>query len=296
MLFYLNQKTFFVKSYKMTNPSLYIVATPIGNLNDLSIRAKEVLNSVDIIVAEDTRETKKLFGLVGISCNKKFIAYEDHFEQEKVQEIINLINEGYTLALVSDAGSPLISDPGYKLVRECRKRDIKITTVPGCCAVISALQLSGLPTNRFMFAGFVPNKDKARIDFFNELKDINSTLVVYETANRILKTLYAIKDTLKDREVSIVREITKMYEECLFGDVKDVIAQIEEKSIKGEVVVVIAPPSEKDYEDIDISSELEKELENSTLKDAVKKITEKYKLKRSDVYEKALEIKNHSVQ
>ena len=280
----------------MTNACLYIVATPIGNLADLSIRAKDVLNSVDIIAAEDSRVTKKLFSLIGVSCNKKFIAYEDHFEQEKVQLIIDLLKEGNDVALVSDAGSPLISDPGYKLVRECRKQGIRVTTIPGCCAVISALQLSGLPTNRFMFAGFVPNKDKARLDLLNELKNINTTLVLYETAVRITKTLNTIKELMPDREVAIVREITKIHEECIFGDISDVAKQIEENPIKGEIVLVISPFCAKTTsENIDIESILIEELKKYTLKDAVKKVSDTYKLKRSDVYEKALKIKNNSL-
>ena len=279
----------------MSNQCLYIVATPIGNLDDLSKRAKDILSSVKIIVAEDSRETKKLFTLTNISSqNKKFIAYDDHFEQEKVQEIIDLINNNNDVALVSDAGSPLISDPGYKLVRECRKQGIKVTTIPGCCAVISALQLSGLPTNRFMFAGFVPNKEKARFDFFDELKLVNSTLVVYETAIRILKTLKIINEIMPNREVSVVREITKLYEECIFGNIVEVIKKIEDKPIKGELVIVISPPLKNTEDNIDIDEELKKELEQSTLKDAVKKIATKYKLKKSDVYEKALKIKDIS--
>lgn len=279
----------------MSNPCLYIVATPIGNLNDFSNRAKEVLSSVDVIAAEDTRETKKLLSLTGIKHTKKFIAYEDHFEQEKLQNIIDILNQGLSVALVSDAGSPLISDPGYKLVRECRKQGIKITTVPGCCALISALQLSGLPTNRFMFAGFVPNKDKARIDFFEELKDINSTIAVYETTVRILKSLYAIKEIMQSREVAIVREITKMYEECISGEIDDVIKQIEEKPIKGEIVIVISPPLKKCSGDFDIDEVLSEELKKNSLKDAVKIICEKFNLKRSYVYEKALQIKDNSL-
>ena len=280
----------------MTNPCLYIVATPIGNLSDISIRAKEVLSSVPVVAAEDSRNTKKLFSLIGITCNKKFIAYEDHFEQEKVQEIIDTIKDGNDVALVSDAGSPLISDPGYKLVRECHKQGIKVTTIPGCCAVISALQMSGIPTNRFMFAGFVPNKDKARFDFFNDLKNINSTIVVYETAIRLLKTLKTIKELMPNREISIVREITKMYEECINGTIEEVCIQIENSPIKGEIVLVIAPCLEEEkFEDIDVEKILIEELKESTLKDAVKKITDKYKLKKSDVYEKALEIKNNSL-
>ena len=280
----------------MTNTCLYIIATPIGNLADLSMRAKDVLNSVDIIATEDSRVTKKLFSLIGVSCNKKFIAYEDHFEQEKVQLIIDLLKEGNDVALVSDAGSPLISDPGYKLVRECRKQGIKVTTIPGCCAVISALQLSGLPTNRFMFAGFVPNKDKARLDLLNELKNINTTLVLYETAVRITKTLNAIKELMPDREVAIVREITKIHEECILGDISDVVKQIEKNPIKGEIVLVISPFCEKTTsENIDIEAILIEELKKSTLKDAVKKVSDIYKLKRNDVYEKALKIKNNSL-
>lgn len=276
----------------MTNACLYIVATPIGNLSDLSIRAKEVLNTVEVIAAEDTRNTKKLFTLCGISLKKKFIAYEDHFEQEKVDEIINLLLLGNNVALVSDAGSPLISDPGYKLVKECRKQNIKVTTIPGCCAVISALQLSGLPTNRFMFAGFIPNKDKARKDLIEELKPINSTLVLYETANRLDKTLEAIEEVMINREVSIVREITKMYEECITGTITEVKNQIIEHPIKGEIVLVIAPPPKDDNISLDWDVILEEELKCSSLKDAVKKVSETYKIKKSDVYDKALEIKN----
>jgi len=280
----------------MTNPCLYIVATPIGNLSDISIRAKEVLSSVPVVAAEDSRNTKKLFSLIGITCNKKFIAYEDHFEQEKVQEIIDTIKDGNDVALVSDAGSPLISDPGYKLVRECHKQGIKVTTIPGCCAVISALQMSGIPTNRFMFAGFVPNKDKARFDFFNDLKNINSTIVVYETAIRLLKTLKTIKELMPNREISIVREITKMYEECINGTIEEVCIQIENSPIKGEIVLVIAPCLEEEkFEDIDVEKILIEELKESTLKDAVKKVSDTYKLKKSDVYEKALKIKNNTI-
>lgn len=276
----------------MSNTSLYIVATPIGNLGDITDRAKEVLSMVDVVAAEDTRVTKKLFTLLGISLQKKFITYEDHSEQSRFQEIIDLIKEGKNVALVSDAGSPLISDPGYKLVRECRKQGIKITTIPGASAVICALQLSGLPTNRFMFAGFVPNKDKARTDLFTEINKINTTLVLYETAIRLSKTLDTIDEVMPNREIAIVREITKMYEECIFGNISDVKEKIKENPIKGEIVLVISPPSEQSCEEINLEEIIKKELKNNTLKVAVKNITEKYKLKRNEVYDKALEIKN----
>lgn len=276
----------------MSDANLYIVATPIGNLGDMSDRAKEVLSFVDVVATEDTRVTKKLFTLLGISLQKKFIKYEDHSEQTRFQEIIDLINEGNKVALVSDAGSPLISDPGYKLVRECRRLGIKITTIPGASAVICALQLSGLPTNRFMFAGFIPNKDKARMDLFTELKNINTTLVLYETAIRLSKTLEVIEKIMPDREVSIVREISKLYEECIWGTISEVKKRIQESPVKGEIVLVISPPSEQTTDDINIEELLSEELKKNTLKIAVKNITEKYKLKRNDVYEQALEIKN----
>ena len=296
MLFYLNQKTFFVKSYNMLDAGLYIVATPIGNLRDISPRAIDVLSEADIIAAEDTRVSKKLFSLLGIPTNKTFITYEDHSEQDKYQYIINLILEGKSVALISDAGSPLISDPGYKLVKECRKLDLKVTTLPGPCAVICALQLSGLPTNRFMFAGFIPNKDKARLDLFNELKNINSTLVLYETALRIEKTLNVLAEVMPLREIAVIREISKIYEECIQGTVVEVIQQISAMPIKGEIVLVIAPPADTESElsTVDIDALLAEEMKHFSLKEAVKNISQKYNLKRNDVYEKALAIKNNS--
>jgi len=295
MAILLKQKTCFVKKRvnEMLISGLYIVATPIGNLKDISERAREVLDEADIIAAEDTRVSRKLFSLLGISAKKTFIAYEDHLEQEKFQQIIDLINEGKSVALISDAGSPLISDPGYKLVRECRKQDIYVTTIPGASAVISALQLSGLPTNRFMFAGFIPNKDKARIDLFTELKNINTTLVLYETAIRLEKSLIALQQIMPDREIAVVREITKMYEETIFGSIDDVLERLKTNPVKGEIVIVVAPPAEKDSQDVDLNTVLTEELKHRSLKEAVKNVAEKYGFKRNEVYEKALQIKNN---
>lgn len=292
MLFYLKQKTFFVKSNKMSDTGLYIVATPIGNLSDLSPRAKEVLTKADVIAAEDTRVAKKLFTLLGLPLTKTFITYEDHSEQTRFQEIIDLINDGKMVALISDAGSPLISDPGFKLVRECRREGIYVTTIPGACAVICALQLSGLPTNRFMFAGFIPNKEKARIDLFTELKNINATLVLYETALRLDKTLLALKQVMPKREVAVVREISKLYEECIFGSIDELLERIESSPLKGEIVLLIAPPTENEQPQLDLEALLIEELKYSTVKEAVKKISKTYNIKRNDVYEKALELKN----
>ena len=168
---------------------IYIVATPIGNLGDISKRALEVLQSADVVACEDTRVTKKLFNLLGLDTHKEFLRLEDHNEAEQSQKLVEKALSGHVIAQVSDAGSPLISDPGYKLIRACKNNGVDVYAIPGPCALICALQLSGLPTNSFMFAGFIPNKDKARKDVFQKLQHIDTTLIFYETSNRLLKSL-----------------------------------------------------------------------------------------------------------
>ncbi|MBR1600420.1 MAG: 16S rRNA (cytidine(1402)-2'-O)-methyltransferase [Alphaproteobacteria bacterium] len=279
----------------MLRNGLYIIATPIGNLQDISARAVETLRNADIIACEDSRVSKKLFSLLGISINKKFISYEDHSEEQKAQMIIDLINQGNSVALISDAGSPLISDPGYKLVNLCRKQNIYVTSIPGACAVITALQLSGLPTNRFMFAGFIPNKEKARSDLFEELKNINATLVFYETAPRLLKTLLTAAKIFGEREVAVSRELTKMYEETVCGNFTDVINHFNQNEPRGEFVLTIAYQQEKQASAIDIKEILRKRLAKTSLKTAVKEISAEYKLAKNDVYSLALELKNEQL-
>ena len=208
----------------MLKCGLYIVATPIGNLKDITERALEVLRGADVIACEDTRVARKLFSLLELPLNKTFICYEDHNEEIKAPDIAELVQSGQSVALISDAGSPLISDPGYKLVRYCRENGVPLWVVPGASAVISALQLSGLPTNRFMFAGFIPNKDKARKDLFEELKTVNTTLIFYETAPRLVKTLQSSVEVFGTRQAAVAREITKIYEECRTGTCAELAA------------------------------------------------------------------------
>ena len=278
----------------MLKKGLYIVATPIGNLKDLSERALEVLKETQIIACEDTRITKKLLSLLGISLNKKFMTYEDHSEEQRSQGIIDLINtEDTAVVLVSDAGSPLISDPGYKLVRKCREQNIPVYTLPGCCAIICALQLSGLPTNRFMFAGFIPNKEKGRADLFNELVDVDTTLVFYETAPRLLKTLNVAETIFKQREIAVAREITKVYEECIRGTAQELIEHFTQNPPKGEIVLMVAPPLPKEAEEIDLNSVLTEKMLNVPLKTAVNEVVQEYGLNKNEVYRKAVEIKNN---
>ena len=275
----------------MLNSGLYVVATPIGNLKDISARAVETLENADIIACEDTRVSKKLFALLGLKTNKKFICYEDHREEEVAHDLAVQMKNGASVALISDAGSPLISDPGYKLVRLCKQENIRVFAVPGASAVICALQLSGLPTNRFMFAGFIENKKKARLDLFNELKDIQTTLVFYETAPRLLETLKAMATVFKEREIAVVREITKIYEEAVNGTAESLIGHFENKSPKGEIVLVVAPPS-NEKENIDVARELKKRLKDMPFKEAVAEVAALGGIKKSEVYALGLKLKD----
>lgn len=275
----------------MSNAGLYIVATPIGNLQDISKRAFEVLENADIIACEDTRISKKLFTLLNLPTNKKFICYEDHREQSVATELISYIKNGACVALISDAGSPLISDPGYKLVRLCKEQNIKVCAVPGACAVISALQLSGLPSNRFLFAGFIENKQKARQNLFSELCNINTTLIFYETAPRLVTTLSTMKDFFAGREIAVAREITKVYEECVNGTAEELIAHFENCPPKGEIVLLVAPPQETKA-NIDIKTELKNKLKQMPFKQAVAEVALLSGAKKSDVYALGLKIKD----
>lgn len=275
----------------MLKSGLYIVATPIGNLEDISARAVKVLESADVIACEDTRVCQKLLALLGLNPNKKMICYEDHREEKTAQTIADLIEEGQSVALVSDAGSPLISDPGYKLVRLCRKRGIDVFAVPGACAVVCALQLSGLPTNRFMFAGFIENKQKARRDLFNELKDINTTLVFYETAARLVETLKVMEEVFGTREIAVAREITKIYEECVCGTASELLAHFQEKTPKGEIVITVAPPAKGEVR-VDVEKELKERLKTMSLKSAVAEVAALSGQKKNEVYALGLKLKN----
>lgn len=276
----------------MLDCGLYVVATPIGNLNDISARALDTLNAAEIIACEDTRVTKKLFTLLGISIHKNFICYQNYNEEDKAAGIVDIIKGGQAVALVSDAGSPLISDPGYKLVSLCRKEGVKVYSIPGASAVICALQLAGLPTNRFMFAGFIPNKDKARADLFNELKSINTTLVLYETAPRLLKTLQAAGDVFGTREMAVVREITKLYEDARNGTAQELAQYYTENPAKGEIVLVIAPPCQSESAEIDVKNELLSRLQKMSLKSAAEEVTALSGLSKKEVYNQALALKD----
>lgn len=223
-------------------PGLYIVATPIGNLSDLSERAADVLRRASLIAVEDSRVTATLLRHIGAKV--PMIRYDDHVgDAVRPQLLDRMANEA--VALVSDAGTPLISDPGYKLVREARERGLSVTTLPGPCAAIAALTLAGLPTNRFLFEGFLPSKAKARDDAIAELAPIRATLVFYETGPRLVTTLEALAAGLGDREAAVAREISKRFEECRTGSFHELADHYAAHPAKGEIVIVVGPPGEE---------------------------------------------------
>jgi 16S rRNA (cytidine1402-2'-O)-methyltransferase len=223
------------------SPGLYIVATPIGNLSDLSPRAAATLAAADAIAVEDSRVTAKLLAHVGV--RRPMIPYHDH-NAERVRPQLLARMAGEAVALVSDAGTPLISDPGYKLVREARVAGIAVTTIPGPCAVVAALTLAGLPTDRFLFLGFLAPKAAARRAAIAEVASVRATLVLYESGPRLAATLAALAEGLGEREAAVVREISKRFEETVTGTLPELAVRYAEAPPKGEIVIVVAPPGE----------------------------------------------------
>jgi 16S rRNA (cytidine1402-2'-O)-methyltransferase len=223
------------------DPGLYIVATPIGNLSDLSPRAATILCRADVIAVEDSRVTAKLLRHIG--ARRPMIPYHDH-NGDRVRPGLVERMAREAVALVSDAGTPLISDPGYKLVRDARAAGHRVTTLPGPCAAVAALTLAGLPTDRFLFAGFLPSKAKARDDAIAELAGIRATLVFYESGPRLAASLAAMAAGLGDREAAVAREISKAFEETVTAPLSALAERYAERAPKGEIVVVVAPPGE----------------------------------------------------
>lgn len=222
----------------MVSPKLYLVPTPIGNLEDITLRAINVLKSVDVVLAEDTRTSGNLLKHLGIS--KPMQSYHIHNEHQTVQKIIARILKGESMALVSDAGTPAVSDPGFLLVRECLKNGIGIECLPGPTAFVPALVNSGLPSDRFTFEGFLPHK-KGRQTRLTELKEEERTMIFYESPHRLLKSLEQFAEYFGgDRQASVSRELTKMFEETVRGTLTEIITYFTEKTIKGEIVIVVS--------------------------------------------------------
>lgn len=273
---------------QLLSPGLYIVATPIGNLGDITLRAVEVLRGVAAVACEDTRVTGKLLNHLGIK--QRLIRYDDHAAEADRDRLLALAAE-QPIALVSDAGTPLISDPGYRLVRGAREAGIAVTSLPGPSAAIVALTLAGLPSDRFLFAGFLPAKDKARRDVLAALAPVPATLVFYETAPRLEDALRALGDVLPGREVAVARELTKKFEECRTGSPEALAAHYAAHPPKGEIVLLVGPPVAAPADPADADALLRAELESAKPSQAAAKVARLTGLDRKALYARALALK-----
>ena len=267
---------------------LYIVATPIGNLGDITMRAADVLARCDAIACEDTRVTAKLLNHLGL--RKPMWRYDDHSGERERAKLLEAM-ESQAVVLVSDAGTPLISDPGYRLVRDARERGVAVTSLPGASSVLVGLTLSGMPNDRFLFAGFLPNKDKARGETLAELAGVPATLVFFETAPRLAKALDAVGQILPGREVAVARELTKRFEECRSGTPEDLAAHYAAHPPKGEIVLMIAPPGESVPEAYDTDALLIAALEQAKPSQAAAQVAKTTGLDRKALYARAMELK-----
>lgn len=269
---------------------LYLVATPIGNLSDISLRALSVLARTPLIAAEDTRHSKKLLSHFGIDT--PLTPYHEHNAERERPKLLARMRAGYSVALISDAGTPLVSDPGYKLVRDALDEGLMVTSIPGPSATLAALTSVGLPTDTFLFAGFLPPKSGARQTRLAGLKDVPATLILFETAPRLAKALADMAEVLGPREAAIARELTKLHETVLRGTLDALAGDLAEQTLRGEVVVVIAPPraEETEIDDARILADLKAALETQSFRDAVRGVTEAHGVKRARVYELGLSL------
>jgi len=270
---------------------LYILATPIGNARDISLRALETLKACDVIAAEDTRVTSKLLAIHGIS--KPLLAYNDHNGAEIRPKILARLQQGQAVALVSDAGTPLVSDPGYKLVRAAIAAGLSVTALPGASAVLVGLTLSGLPSDRFLFAGFLPAKAGERKSLLEELKDIRATLIFFESAQRLAESLPDMAQVLGDRPGAIARELTKLHEEVRRGSLAELAAHYEKQGApKGEVTLLVGPAQQASTDSAKIDAALKAALAFMPVKAAAEMIAGLTDGSRKQIYARALELKN----
>ncbi|MEC7049219.1 MAG: 16S rRNA (cytidine(1402)-2'-O)-methyltransferase [Pseudomonadota bacterium] len=273
--------------------TLTIVATPIGNLGDFTPRAAAALAGADVIACEDTRTTRKLLRLTGTASTARMVPYHDHNGAEMRPWLLEQLEAGRKVALVSDAGTPLVSDPGYKLVAACRDAGITVVAVPGASAVLAALTVSGLPSDRFMFAGFLPAAEGARRSQITELAELTATTIWFETPARIARSLTDMADIVGPRDAVIARELTKLHEEILRGTLDELAARLASgPALKGEIVLLVTGRSRDDeaMDDAQLAAMLRAELEDQRLRDAVKSVVEMTGLPRNRVYRLALEL------
>jgi 16S rRNA (cytidine1402-2'-O)-methyltransferase len=270
-------------------PGLYVVATPIGNLRDITLRALDVLAAADLVLAEDTRVTGKLLSAFGLS--KKLERYDEHAAERARPKIMAVLGEGGRVALVSDAGTPLVSDPGYRLVREVAGAGHRVYPIPGPSALLAGLSAAGLPSDRFLFAGFPPPKSAARRTFLEELAGVRATLVLFEGGSRLADSLADMAAVLGEREAVVCRELTKLYETIVRGTLSQLAADPQFEAPKGEIVVLVGPGREEEATAEDADAALSEALTRLKPADAAAEVAKALGLSRRDLYKRALALK-----
>jgi 16S rRNA (cytidine1402-2'-O)-methyltransferase len=277
---------------KPVEPGLYLVATPIGNLRDITLRALDVLGAADLVLAEDTRVSAKLLTAYGLK--KPLERYDDHTGDKMRPRVLNALAQGQRVALVSDAGTPLVSDPGYKLVRAAIEAGARVHPIPGPSAPLAALTLAGLPTDRFLFAGFTPAKSAARRTMFEELRAVRATLVFFETGPRLRASLHDMAAVFGARDAAVAREITKLYETCVRGDLTALATDPQLEAPKGEIVVVVGPGAEAQASEADADAALTEALTRLSPADAASEVAKALGLSRKPLYRRALELQGRA--
>lgn len=270
---------------------LYVVATPIGNLEDMTYRAVRVLQEVAQIAAEDTRHSRRLLDHYAIKT--PLISYHEHNEQQRAEQLLQRLQDGDSLALISDAGTPCIADPGYRLARRCREEGIEVVAVPGASAVVAALSIAGLPTDSFSFIGFLPAKAHGRGKVLEQLKEVKQTTVCYESPHRLLACLEQIIEICgAERPLAVARELTKRHEELFSGSAAEALAHFSASPVKGEIVLLLGPAPEQKRSDsvVDALQSLHESTELSW-KEIVKQVAREFGLPKSDVYKESLKLR-----
>ena len=273
---------------------LYLCAVPIGNARDVTLRTLDILASADVIAAEDTRTARKLMDIHGVPIgDRPMVAYHDHSGEGVRARLMEQVRAGKSVAYVSEAGTPLVADPGYKLAADMRAADLPLTAAPGASAVLTALTVSGLPSDAFHFAGFLPNAASARRAGLEKLRDVDATLVLYESPKRIAGLVVDVVTTMgAERMVVICRELTKKFEEVLRGSAADLAETLKDRTLKGEIVVLIARSTKKATDPSDVKSLLRTALLSMRIKDAANAVAGATGLPRRDVYQMALDLKD----
>ncbi|MEM9811693.1 MAG: 16S rRNA (cytidine(1402)-2'-O)-methyltransferase [Pseudomonadota bacterium] len=270
-------------------PGLYLVSTPIGNARDITLRALDILARADILAAEDTRRTRTLFEIHGLSLRgRRIAAYHDHSGPETRTSLISAVRDGAALAYVSDAGTPLLADPGFRLAAAAVEADVPVFSAPGASALLAALAVAGLPTDRFLFAGFPPSKAGARSNAFDAVGGVDATLVFYESPRRLPESLASMAVAFGPRQAAVCRELTKRFEEVVRGTLVELAERYQDAAVKGEVVVVIGPPVPQERTDEEIDHALADALTGHSLKDAVAAVAVSLHVPRKRVYARAL--------